>query len=45
MLDENWLQHNCSMKYLKDYIFTLTGGQNPQILGTESEEFDYFNNS
>ncbi len=33
------------MKYLKDYIFTLTGGQSPQILGTESKDFDYLNNS
>jgi hypothetical protein len=45
MLDEIWLLQHCSMKYLKDYIFTLAGGQDPQILGTESEEFDYFNNS
>ncbi len=42
---ERWLLQNCSMKYLKNYIFTLTGGQSPQILGAESEDFDYLNKS
>ena len=33
------------MKYIKEYIFTLTGGHSPQILGTQSEDFNYLYNS